>query len=864
MSTVAALFLVATFSVIHWQVSPSLQGSGLDLGELGRALFKPKNNVYNFNFWTDKLNQQYLALQTSKDARFWQYTLGGDNLHEVLAEDISLHKLDLGLSVFDPRYTLGLVVANLSRQLSAGVSPAQLSLGVFHWADWVDCGVHQQAMATHDPATCEAFRVQGQPGTSAQKDVIHDPYTFCFDSTKLGQEAEAKARKQHDFVSLDAATKAGAISAGFHVFKNPGRTTLAVKKALSTAYLYDFMPTPAGVVLLGASPAHEADPFSVFVSCNVTRRLRLAADPMALEAAQKGLLSLEAELTKFVAALKQPSAASSAPESPAQTCVHHVPLVHDDFVDKSALIAEQLTHSRLSGTLSPREERYLDGLLMSLSTRNPSKYFQEARLVRRERNWILGGHYDWRFFQGLRFNTDVHAPILHGLILAWLRFTRAQKVRTWLAHGTLLGWFWSGTLFPWDADIDVQMPIADLHHLARNFNQTIVVDFGAAPQHELRMGRYFLDIGPWLLHRGPETGQNSIDARFIDMDLGLYIDITALAVSGVASPQRYGLPGQESKDTGTKKALKDNADGQNEQAQQGELLAVYEENARANLYNCRNKHFSSLGELSPLVETYMEGVPAFVPGRFLDILQTEYSESSTSQMRFKAYSFLPRVRMWVKAQLISKYLQQKSKAGLDSPTSLELNIERLLGNQISEARVATDSTSMGFTDEDYLLLMAMEPGLLKEYLATRDYTSVHEKEMRYFLEHGSLACPDDYFEQLHVPEQSMRRDLSGFLRAQNEWRYEEAQAQLEQQFKDRASEAANELPGEPARGPTSGGIQKLSNKASVPSEREDFAEDAKQLQDDPSLADHESRFLKQSEEQAQDPLITRPDKKEYD
>lgn len=48
---------------------------------------------------------------------------------------------------------------------------------------------------------------------------------------------------------------------------------------------------------------------------------------------------------------------------------------------------------------------------------------------------------------------------LHRLIRTWLSFTRKTGITTWIAHGSLLSWYWNGIAFPWDNDIDVQVQL---------------------------------------------------------------------------------------------------------------------------------------------------------------------------------------------------------------------------------------------------------------------------------------------------------------------------------------------------------------------------------------------------------------------
>ncbi|KAJ1565577.1 hypothetical protein HK405_012044, partial [Cladochytrium tenue] len=109
----------------------------------------------------------------------------------------------------------------------------------------------------------------------------------------------------------------------------------------------------------------------------------------------------------------------------------------------------------------------------------------------------------------------LHAQ-LEGLFAAWSRFSAHAGVKAWLAHGTLIGWFWSRQVLPWDDDIDLQISLADLDRLADRFNQTIWE------------ARYLVDINPHVSRRYRQR-RNVIDARFIDTRSGRFIDLTALA-----------------------------------------------------------------------------------------------------------------------------------------------------------------------------------------------------------------------------------------------------------------------------------------------------------------------------------------------
>lgn len=77
---------------------------------------------------------------------------------------------------------------------------------------------------------------------------------------------------------------------------------------------------------------------------------------------------------------------------------------------------------------------------------------------------------------------------------------------------------------PWDYDADVQVTEADMFFLAAYHNMTIYYyKYGTMEQ-----GRFFqLEVNPYFTHRDQDDRSNVIDARWIDMQTGLYIDITA-------------------------------------------------------------------------------------------------------------------------------------------------------------------------------------------------------------------------------------------------------------------------------------------------------------------------------------------------
>ncbi|KAI0131336.1 LicD family-domain-containing protein [Daldinia grandis] len=273
------------------------------------------------------------------------------------------------------------------------------------------------------------------------------------------------------------------------------------------------------------------------------------------------------------------------------------------------------------------------------------KYFHEAG------GTLELGHYDARFFRGVVPYAE-HGPALQRLIRSWLTTTRELAVDTWLAHGTLLGWWWNGRVMPWDYDLDVQMPTATLSYLARHFNRTlhdyqfVVVAGGEGEGQGKGKGweriiaggsagvgggagdrdrdrdengdrdtngskdvghinkTYLLDVNPHHADPGRGNGANIIDARWIDVDTGLFIDITGLAERDAA-----GSPG---------------------------------------VWSCKNAHRYRTREIYPVRRTEFEGVPARVPFAFDKILTDEYGAKSLVSTEWAGHRWVPELKEWVK------------------------------------------------------------------------------------------------------------------------------------------------------------------------------------------------------------------------
>ncbi|KAG7294358.1 hypothetical protein NEMBOFW57_004429 [Staphylotrichum longicolle] len=68
---------------------------------------------------------------------------------------------------------------------------------------------------------------------------------------------------------------------------------------------------------------------------------------------------------------------------------------------------------------------------------------------------------------------DAHRAVLSHLVRAYLTTLAALHLETWLAHGTLLGWWWNGLTLPWDYDLDAQVSGATMRALADRHNGSL-------------------------------------------------------------------------------------------------------------------------------------------------------------------------------------------------------------------------------------------------------------------------------------------------------------------------------------------------------------------------------------------------------
>ncbi|KAK9854697.1 hypothetical protein MYU51_003933 [Penicillium brevicompactum] len=244
------------------------------------------------------------------------------------------------------------------------------------------------------------------------------------------------------------------------------------------------------------------------------------------------------------------------------------------------------------------------------------KYFHESEFHH---------HYDGRFANETLPETEV-IPYLSALIQTYFTAMNAIGAETWIMHGTLLAWWWNQKIFPWDNDLDVQISEATIHFLADYYNMT---------EHHFDIpgvegGRkYMLEINPNYVVKSTQDTLNKIDARWIDMSSGLFIDITAVRKD------------EEKRSQGNPEALM-----------------------------CKDKHHYDESDIFPLRDSVFEGVLVKIPYAYTYLLEEEYSAKSLTRTSFYGHTFNDHTKIWEPAvRRMTRLLRRVWRSDLPIRTS---------------------------------------------------------------------------------------------------------------------------------------------------------------------------------------------------
>ncbi|KAF3003147.1 hypothetical protein E8E13_008796 [Curvularia kusanoi] len=366
-----------------------------------------------------------------------------------------------------------------------------------------------------------------------------------------------------------------------------------------------------------------------------------------------------------------------------------------------SLILLLLPTSSYSAPLSPRAASFpsLKGLTtLSQDHTRPShyasKYFTES---------TFHPHYDGRFASAL-----LPAPVrrfqLQLLVRSYAIAMRRAGVRTWVMHGSLLGWWWGGGVLGWDSDVDFCVEEGGMAELGSWWNMTVhgfeagelgvfggeeeggmggrgrgmggssssgggggaggagtgraagreptststsadTTPWGDSPisrpsslpdkvwTHTLSAGKkYLLEINPHYTSPSTLDRLNKIDARWIDIDTGLFIDITTVHPVPVA-PQRASL---FSLFRSPFKSASPSPSSTSTTAQDPPL----------EMYT-KDTHLYTTSSLFPLRSTLFEGTRVSVPYAYEQLLVEEYGGRALTESWFQGWRFQKGTGEWV-------------------------------------------------------------------------------------------------------------------------------------------------------------------------------------------------------------------------
>lgn len=318
------------------------------------------------------------------------------------------------------------------------------------------------------------------------------------------------------------------------------------------------------------------------------------------------------------------------------------------------LVPRSATLPQLAGLTSNAKD------LSTTDSRFPQKYFHES---------IYHPHYDGRFASSVlpRKTRLFHMRLL---LRSYMMALEKMRVRTWVMHGSLLGWWWNGGMFPWDSDLDFCVEEGGMAELGAWWNMTVHefsaadlrLDLGLDRADEttylwdshvrgggrrneevdtmetirepegLKKGvwdkvleegkRYLLEVNPHFVDLSTNDKHNVIDARWIDTSTGLFIDITTV----------HPVPPDSATEAGRSKhkIFLDQGDGDYAQGRTRE---------DADEMYTKDTHLYSTASLFPLRESRFEGTRVFVPYAYEQLLIEEYGPQALTETWFNSYKF---------------------------------------------------------------------------------------------------------------------------------------------------------------------------------------------------------------------------------
>ncbi|EGV66716.1 hypothetical protein PSN45_002664 [Yamadazyma tenuis] len=592
---------------------------------------------------------------------------------------------------------------------SVPVSPTFNEVSVpFSWLDWIDLSFNDKELSTAVEQRRGCDWVQQHTSRRSDRNRLK-----CIDNQDLSpKELKALGYERHEQLP-------GFITHGFSI--DPA--TVDVRIAQARSYIMTHLPNPFKLVFLNKhNGTYEVNvdqetPHQRIIKSDLVKKYLIDNNQMTLNGKPPQKIDLDpvVEFRKLKQQVKPtyilPSQdiykvyATTHTFDPKQSKM--LPIAKEAFhygpetIDEQIQVFEVLEQKESLDYIS---RSYFDSLKRSKerNTKTEDVYFRQATLwighdkINKDKD--RGYHYDWRFFVGtlttykgwtaeeLTLRQEV---ILDRLARNWFRFAEEKGLVSWIMHGPLLSWYWDGMMFPFDNDLDIQMPSRDLARLGELYNQTLIIE-----DVEEGFGKYLVDVGTFIHNRDISKKENHIDARLIDVDTGLYIDITGLGTSSAEIPDNF------EKDK--------------------ELLQISKESSDDDVYNDRRKHFYKHGQLTPLKYSMLGGIPVFLPNDITNRLEFEYPEGM-GKPEYHNWYYIPKISLWVP--------RDRLKNAFDDNDFLKLSDNSRDNGKVDDDRLK--DLILDMDESQVIQLLEKDDEILCEFYKTKELTDIHEVEKKF-------------------------------------------------------------------------------------------------------------------------------------
>ncbi|OWB84151.1 hypothetical protein B5S33_g2791 [[Candida] boidinii] len=695
-----------------------------------------KGNFKNFDKFDKFVKSNYLKSKSPLEyKKYWKFIKNNEDLNTISMKPDDYYNSRLNSFIFDPRITYSVYLNHIRKlfteknQLNEYEKLSDMKIP-FAWSDFIDLSKLNPYLG---------YKESERPSCL---DILSFGVEFSATKKKKNTSLETKGRNKYNSYSccLDddkfleyglAENSTNKLLTGFNFKSRCRKKTFKEKLIHSKSYINSFLPIPNSVVFLTSVGSYElltSNDESMIYSGLYNEYVQDFKEDNNV----KIMFDPKYQLEKLIDNVPVTSLNLKFNDILKET--HFLQIDDDDFEFNFKDYREKLKLLEISNSLSTKEDSYLKSLETSLSIDPESipKYFYEVNIkypdkYKNHRLKENGAHYDWRFFNGFLTEDAINkydepkekrSIILHRLLHAWLNFTYKTGIVSWVSHGYLLSWYWNSLSFPWDNDIDVQMSVKTLHEFSLKYNNTLIID----DLDNGGFGKYYIDCSTYIPHRSKGNGNNNIDARFIDVDTGMYIDITGLSFSESIPPkssvpremlQKYKdeieeylltrnevngknvakIPEPENQKEEANKNKAIDAESRDDEpedsykyySESGKLglaaklpplpvrggrsnlklnvlnipgSVAYKINKEMNVVNCKNNHFYNVKDITPLLFSVMENSPCLIPKEYKKILSTEYKRGLVTK-KFNKYIFVDGLQLWLSYDSLRDVLVKK-------------------------------------------------------------------------------------------------------------------------------------------------------------------------------------------------------------